>query len=212
MLFGSLVHALVLGGDYVVFGGERRGNAWTEFEQCNAGRMIVTMKELAKAEKVASAVKRNEDAVKWLDGQRERDLEWTAYGVKCGGRVDVIGKRWVTELKTTQSADPMRFPNQALRMGYHAQLAWYREGARQLGHMIEDAVIVAVETVEPFAVTVFQLTPRALEEGHKLNALWMERARVCRESNFWPAYTQTITPLDVPEDVELTIDGEDIAA
>ena len=56
MRLGRLVHALVLGGDYLVWDGTRRGKEWDRFAEENAGREIVTASELAQAEPVAAAV------------------------------------------------------------------------------------------------------------------------------------------------------------
>jgi hypothetical protein len=95
-------------------------------------------------------------------------------------------------------------------MGYHSQLAWYLEGL--LGPVNDgDAKIVVVETAAPFAVSVFDVTPRALEEGRKLIRIWWEQMRGCEDSDDWPSYAQSPVPFDIPEyDEPLLIDGEEV--
>jgi exodeoxyribonuclease VIII len=212
MRFGVHVHALVLGGDFAVWGGERRGNAWKDFEALNADKPIVTAKEHERALRVAESVAAHQDASRLLVGQREQELKWSRFGRLCGGRIDVLGDGFITDLKTTGNGEPSVFSRHALKMGYHAQVAWYRDGARALGHRVDECYLVEVETDAPFAVTVFRLTERALLEGDKYVRLLLERLDSCLGANEWPAYAQTILDLDVPEDANLTIDGEELVA
>lgn len=59
---------------------------------------------------------------------------------------------------------------------------------------------------------MLRLTPRALEEGEKLNRSWIERLDGCELADEWPGYTQSILDLDVPDDASdaLLIDGEEV--
>ena len=96
-------------------------------------------------------------------------------------------------------------------MGYHAQLAWYMDGVEAAGLPApHDGYIVAVESKAPYAVVCYQLTPRAFDMGRRSYRLWLEQLAVCEQSNFWPGYVQSVTPLDVPEDETLWINGEEI--
>lgn len=220
MRFGVLVHTLVLGGQgYAAYDGHRRGKEWDAFRKAraNRGKMLVSRAELLRARKVARAVKNDPIAGPLLKGKREQEIFWDHAGRRCGGRIDVIGTggQWIADLKTAATADPAFFPRAALRMHYAAQLSWYREGAHLNGLMAPDvpAYVIAVEPVEPFAVVVYRIGDAALELGERSWRAWIERVRVCEDSNFWPGYTQTIAALDVPEEdsFALTIDGEEIA-
>lgn len=205
MRLGRLVHAFVLGGDYVVYDGARRGKAWDEFEAENAGKDIVTVSEYETAMPVAAAVDNCALAVPLLAGEREKTIRWSIGDRECKGRLDVLNPNHVADLKTTTNADPGWFERQAIRMGYHAQMAWYADGA-QLAH----AFIVAVEMKPPHAVTCMELTDRALDMGRRTYRLWWERLMVCEASDYWPGYAEGIVPLDVPDDSTLLIDGEEI--
>jgi hypothetical protein len=208
-LFGTLVHAIVLGADFVVFPGKaRRGKEWTAFAAANEGRPIVTTPEYDRAMACAESVLRHPVAAPLLRGRREVDLEWSVLGRACAGRLDVIGSGFITDVKTTTCASPGWFRYQAMKLGYHAQLSWYREGALQNGHRVDYTYITAIETRPPFPVTVMQPTPRALEEGEKLTRTWMERLLACEAANEYPEYAQTIVELDVPDDVELLFEED----
>ncbi len=209
---GTLIHALVLGGDVLVWEGVRKGKKWEEFEAKNEGRFIVTRKEYDTASLAAVSVMWSPIAKPLLEGRREWSWSATMHGRRCAGRIDVAGPATV-DLKTSNSVEPGRFSRACLRMGYHAQLAWYQDARRALGEDPGDAWIIGVETKAPFPVTVLHVTQRALDEGRKLNRLWLEKLNACEAADEWPGYVQSAVELDIVEDDGgLIIDGEELAA
>lgn len=211
MNFGTAVHALLLGGARVgIFDGPaRRGKAWEDFEAANADKdAILTAPELARAMRVVEAVRADPVAAPLLEGERERSLEWSAYGIQCAGRIDVVNKDGLTDLKTCSLAEPFAFTRRGLSSYMHAKMAWYQRGAKENKLPHETLRLMAVETKPPFAVTVFVLTPRAIEQGDKMVRRWVEKLKNCRASNHWPAYSQCPVDFDVPDDLTLTY-GED---
>jgi hypothetical protein len=216
MKLGRLIHSVVLGGDYVVYDGERKGNKWKDFEAANEGKEIVTAKEYAKAKRIALAVQNDRDAAPLLVGEKEVRIEWEFVGRACSSRLDVIGANFITDLKTSSNTEPKWFTRHALELGYHAQMWFYREAARYAGHRVDDVYVVSVETEPPFAVTRQQLTERLLEEGGKLCRKWMEELLVCETTREWPSYTQGIIAFDLPPDEERIVltmhDGSKVAA
>lgn len=214
--FGRLVHYLILGGvyDYAVWTGKRRaGKVWEAFEEANEGRDIFTKNDLDHAMRITKAVKTDRLAQPFLEGEREKLIEWSFLNRKCQSRLDVLGDH-VVEVKTTQCSKPEKFRWDVDRYAYHAQLAFYRDAARYIGRPTRGAIIIAVEKELPYAVTVCRLSDALLEEGAKLNRLWMERLLSCERANEWPAYTQSIEEYDVrrQEGVTLIIGGEEVAA
>lgn len=204
---GRLVHSLVLGGSgFVVYDGDRRGKVWKEFQAEHESCEIVTAKEAAVAERARDAVLNDPRAAELLAGQHEVPMEWQQLGRRCRTLgIDVLGERWTTELKTCFTAAPWRFPGHALRMQYHTQVAWIHDGLRARDRFVDAGYVVAVEMFPPFAVTTWQLTPRALEQGSKTWRLWLERLIACESSNEWPGYVQSTLDLDVPDDDGFTL-------
>jgi hypothetical protein len=205
---------MVLGGPPpLVWEGERRGNAWKSFRELHGAADIVTSSEVELATRIADAVASCPVARPYLTGRHEVPVEWSTLGRTCRTRgIDVLGDGFITELKTANCTEPGRFRRAAMAMGYHAQLAWYRDAAASLGEMISDAYIVAVETKVPYAVTVMHLGHDALEEGAKLCRLWLERLLACEAVDEWPPYAQSVLEFEVEQDFNLVIDGEEIAA
>ncbi len=214
MRLGRLVHVLVLGDPaaFSVWEGVRRGKAWDEFAAAHPDQEIVSGSEMEAAANIAEAIVADEAGRELLTGEREREIRWQFAGRDCAGRPDVFNKARVVDLKTTTDAHPERFARTALRLGYHAQLAWYQDGLTAAGICApEEAYIVAVETKPPYVVTRFKLTDRALDFGRRCYALWWEQLMVCERSGLWPGYSEATVPLDSPEDLNLVIDGEEIA-
>lgn len=200
MARGTLVHALVLGGEFVVYDGERRGNAWKCFEEDHLGQFICTRTELNKAQRVADAVLAHPLAAPLLVGDTERAWSATLYGRPCAGRIDVSGAGHTVDLKLARDTHPDRFKRACLGMAYHAQLSFYADARRALGELPGELYIVGVEPVAPYAVTVLRVTERAALEGRKLTRLWVEQLAACEAANEWPGYAQSIVDLDVVED------------
>jgi hypothetical protein len=209
MRFGTLVHSLILGGtSFVVFEGERRsGKKWDAFEEEHAGKLIVKQSELDEGLAIARKVQRHHYAGPLLDGKCEHELRWKFKGRDCAGKLDVLGNRQITDVKITASAEPGWFRRQAIRMAMHAQLAWYREGARGNGLTIDGLNLIAVEAAQPHTITVFQLSDRLADEGLRACCSWMERLEVheaAQAGGYWPGYSECPVLLDVEDELDLT--------
>jgi len=198
MRLGRLVHALVLGGAYVIFDGTRRGKTWDEFQAQHDGEDIFTVSEHEDAQRIASAVIAHDEAMSLLAGEHELSLQWTLDGRECAGRIDALTPECVTDLKTTADAHPERFTRQAIRMGYHAQLAWYADAVASTGRPRPTRhCLVAVETEHPHVITTLELTPAAVEAGRALYRSWLAQLADCERTGRWPGYAEGTIPLDV---------------
>ena len=200
---GTAVHALLFGNRGVVGypGSQRRGKDYDAFAAEHPDTEILTASEYEKAQRMADAVRASKVAEPWLSGIKENTLLFRYMGMDCRATPDVRGADFLTELKTSSSADPERFKWHALRMHYHAQLRWQEYAFNSVSEkFVLHHIVVCVESSEPYPVTVFFLQPRALEQGEKLLTLWMERLKGCEASGQYPGYAQSAVPLDVPED------------
>lgn len=203
---GTAVHALLFKTQRVVGypGSVRRGKEWEKFAQDNADAAIVTNKEYIKAQRMAECVWRHPRAMELLTGESEQTIWFEWMGKRCRATPDVRGARHLTELKTSASVDPGPFVWHALRMHYHAQLAFQRIACMVTGiNAIKDCYIVAVEATEPHPVTILHLTDKSLQQGDKLCRLWMERLVNCEASGAWPGYVESDVELDTPDETEL---------
>lgn len=211
--FGSLVDALAFGrAKFAVWPGTRRGKDWEKFESDNADRLIVTATEHERALACAKSLQSHADAMRYLDGERQKAIAWEWMGRACHSTLDSITQgKFISDLKTARTTEPARFKSACLFYAYHAQHWFYGRAAAHVGLGEHEHYIVGVESAPPFAVTIFHLTPRTLLEGEKLIRVWFERVRGCEEANEWPGYAQTVLDLDVDEDAELVFGDEDDA-
>lgn len=219
MRFGRGVHALVLGTPVIRWTGKmRNGKAWDAFKALHADKEILSSKEWDRAHGLYEAIKRHEIASDTLFGGEvvlEEQIEWQFMGRACTSRPDSRrGVDRLVDLKTTRCAEPRKFERDAMWRGYHGQMDFYRHAIRdRFGAFPAESLVVAVEPVKPFAITVMRLTPNALQHGEKIWRGWFERLLACESANAWPAYTDALLDLDVSdgEDVSLVIDGEEFS-
>ena len=204
MRIGTAIHQRVLGDrsdrPLDVFPGDRRaGKDWLAFKDAHATSEILTQPEWDESKAPALAVLADPVASQLLKGARtEVPLTWSDGGIPCStGGIDVVGPGYLAELKSTNNAEPEFFKRTALRMLYHAQMAWYR--GSPLGADAREMFIIAVETSAPYCVTVLKLAPDVIEAGEKCVRLWMDRLKVCAESNAWPGYAQSEVEWELPE-------------
>jgi len=216
---GSGTHALTFGTpEVVVYPGKvRRGKEWDAFLATHTGCCILNKREHDQASAIADAIKRNEVASRLLFTPgviRERRLDWEWMGRQCRSTPDARHFRTLVELKSCRSSQPEVFTRDAERMGYHAQLAFYRRAIETVtGVRPQDIYIVAVEQKAPYAVTVFRLTERALEQGERLVRLWFEQLLACEAAQQWPEYSHSIVDFDLldrDDAFRIEIDGEDV--
>lgn len=223
MRIGTAVHAAVLGGAPVVrYDGTRRGKEWESFQASWPGATILTATEYDTVQECSIAVKYSPASATHVvlplsdqAWQNEHYIEWTFNGIPFRSTVDrhygPYDAATLVELKTTRSAQPARFLRDATSRHYHAQLGVYREALRSVGVTVARAVIVAVETVPPYNVTVLELTPRALDVGYRTACGWLEQYKVCESSGEWPGYAQAPIPFDIEPEMDLDFSGIDDA-
>ena len=229
MRFGSLVHAIILGGEFRVFpAATRRANGWKDWQDENSGidnrghtRLLVTQSELENGHEAAHAIRHNlgqiqlkdgRSATVLLDGKREHSIDWSFRGRPARSTLDVLTEDSVVDLKTSTTAEINRFQSHAGRMLYHAQMAFYAAAYCASGWdgQAEPACrVIAAETKPPYSVTVHRLTDKALEKGMRCCVAWHEQLETCERSGVWPGYAQSEVDWDIPDDAEIDFSTEE---
>lgn len=192
-------------------GGVRRGKDWDVFCAENRGKELLTRTEHEESRAIASAVRNHPAAGKLLSGGlSEATLLWThrapefaslpGYQVECKCRVDFIAKeaRAIVDLKTTRDASVSGFGQAAWRYGYHVQAAWISDAYFAVTKERWPFILVAVETEEPRAVTVFEVPERILELGRETYRNLLDRRALCLAENKWPGYAEETVELELP--------------
>jgi hypothetical protein len=83
-------------------------------------------------------------------------------------------------------------------MGYHIQLAMYREGFRVLTGEDPEMYEIAVENKPPYELTVFSVPDEVLAKGQEDYEFLMRQLCECESTNNWPPAEESITDLSLP--------------
>lgn len=198
MALGRAVHTLVFepekfNAEYAIWdGGRRAGKEWDAYKLDHADATILREQDAEMVTELAEAIRRHPLVQPYLDdGEFERAITWTDAdtGLLCKAKPDWLlsHRRILLDLKSCVSADARRFGAVAARLGYHCQIAHYRNGVNTaLGWEPEHVLIVAAEKDAPHDVSVFELDPEALYFGGEEVAELLRKVKVCRQTSTWP--------------------------
>jgi len=167
-------------------------------------RIVLTASDADRIELIAAALARHPVASCLLGGgdvDAEVAMFWrdAATGVDCSGKCDAIdtGRGVLVDLKTHgRVMAPARAARWIADSYYHVQMAHYAAGVRAAGHTVARVYLVAVETVEPFAVGVYQLSDHTLAVGEHLRREALARWRDADLAA--PPYGVDPTVVDLP--------------
>lgn len=168
------------------------------------GKVPLKASEAEQVRAMADAVRNHPTAgPMFRGGHAEDSVFWTdeATGVECRARLDYSDGLTITDLKTTDDANPKAFGRNAFNYGYHTQQRHYREGlAAALGVQVEDVTFrfVQVEKAEPYMVSIVQLDDDADALAAEQVAFARQMFRDCTESGVWPGYPETVTRVSLP--------------
>jgi hypothetical protein len=171
----------------------RNGKAWDEFKghAASCGYTILTADEAAEAKAIAAAVRSNETAMIYLQtGDPEVTIEATMHGRPCRGRVDwlttVSGHPHIVGLKTARDCRHFAFGNQAAKLGYHIQWAWYLDLMMAIRETDTSVVEIVVESAPPYAVAVYRIGTDIIEQGRDDYMQLLETLNDCERRDIWP--------------------------
>jgi hypothetical protein len=169
--------------------------------------VIVTEKELNNLVGMAEAVLEHPIASALLkNGKPETTLHWTDEdtGVYCKARPDYIsvdptGDVHLIDFKTTRDIRSGIFADDAYRMRYGTQLAFYHDGlVRAMGRQPTTVTLIAVEKEPPFEAAVYCLTDDWIERGQEEYQHALRIYRRCRDTGKFPAHQSNASILNMP--------------
>lgn len=207
LMMGRATHTAVfmpqrLDIDYVVFDGDRRGNAWKEFKAAHAGLTILRRDEMEQVKATAAAVLAHPIAREWLNLDMaliERPIVWTdPYSkLKCKGIPDLVHSA-IVDLKGMPTVDERLATSQATRSGWIHQAAFYRRGYRELTKLWLPCAILAVEFDAPHDVAVFPIDEDSLRVADDEITRMLARVAECKKAGAWPGRYDTARTMSLP--------------
>lgn len=179
------------------------------------GARIVEAEHMDIVRQCLASLKEHKEADALLaSGVQERVITWTdpETGLACKARADV-SDRCIVDLKGTHHVTIRGFVNDAARLLYYCQMAYYDWGAKLAGIIPQDAhepYIVSVQTSEPYDVVAYWLPIDALEMGMKRCREWLNRYAACQQTGWWPGLAAQAIPMHLPSWVFYRTDEEEL--
>jgi exodeoxyribonuclease VIII len=150
---------------------------YAEWLESVGDRAVITQKQHDTARRMRDAVLAHPYAGPLLLGARtEISMAWNADGQDRKARVDAVCGDVLVDLKTTRDAGPA-YARGIFRYDVHMQLAWYADALALHEMPTNYWMIVAVDSVEPHGVAVYQLPPLALDKGREAYQSALEKLR-----------------------------------
>lgn len=180
---------------------------WTQFEQDNAGRQLVSFDDYATCQAQLAAVAQQPELAELLQcGVGEASIFWIddATGIYCKARPDWLpqtdgGTITPLDLKTCADESPSGFGRAAARLRYDLQDAHYTAGIEAVfGLHVKNFVFGAVSSKPPILAVPYILTDEIRDQGREERLELMQRLAWCRSENQWPAYGSGFQLLDFP--------------
>lgn len=204
LAFGRAVHKLVLEPDEffeefaVAPKIDRRTSSgkaeWAEFCDTNVGKEILSKEDYDTAWEMATTVRDNPIAARFLEGLHEQSYFWTDSdtGEACKCRPDCLaevdGKKYIVDYKTTDSCADGHFERSVRKYGYKFQAGFYREGMFQNTLDEYGFVFIAQEKSAPYAVRVYICTDEFINEGYDQFRKAIGLYHHCKETGNWFGY------------------------
>ena len=167
------------------------------------GWTLVSAEDYALCEAMRDSVRRHPAAAKLL---AKGMAEQTFYATEPTTRVETkIRPDWlsdldlIVDLKTTEDASPTGFAKSVFNFRYHVQAPFYLDNYKHAtGHQMRGFIFIAVEKKPPYAVAVYHVPSDVLELGRKRYLQDLEVYARCKETNYWPAYSDNVQTLQLP--------------
>lgn len=172
----------------------KESKAAFEADAAEKGQTVVEQSVFDQAEATAIAVRRNELAVQFLNGQREVSIIWndTATGIRCKARIDNVSADGLTDLKTCPDPNPHEFERSIWKYGYHRQAAWYVDGWESLTGVALPFRIVAVGKDAPLQCCAAVVDSLSVNIGRAENKEALAYLLECRQTQNWPGYENPV--------------------
>lgn len=200
---GELVEWLKANGKNVVLWDEIN-KQWAEK---NADRIVLQPEEWERLHFMDRAIRNNETASKLLfskrGGKSEQSIYWRdpKTGVLLRIRPDWLRNDILpADLKTADDASEAGFARHIANYRYDVQEAMYLEGIEAVTGIRPKAMpFIVVENKPPYAVAVYVIGPKGRATGAAQYRADVDRYAECLAANEWPAYPDTVTPIDVAD-------------
>lgn len=208
MAFGTAFHAAILEPDefaktYVMppegFDGRTKEGRAFKAEVEASGQIVLTRDVMDQLSEMAANFRSHPEIAPFLDapGQPEITFLWedAETGLPCKGRLDrLLDDGRIFGVKTTSKFNVRQFQSHAWDLSYHAQWAFYYDGAIANGIVPPRVSEGVINTSGPFDCALYNVDRDILERGRTLYRGWLRTLADCLDRDYWPGqYPEALT-------------------
>lgn len=165
-----------------------------------SGRTVLRKEVLEEVRAMAAMIHGHKHAAKLLAKAEEREasIAWSHEGRLCRSRPDILGKRFVVNVKTTRSIE--RFSPWVISdEKYYLAAGHEVNGLIELNWPIDFYYFIAVESCPPHDVGVFHLEQSDLYCGQIQAAALINKLIECERTNTWPGQFPDVTEATISD-------------
>lgn len=192
MAFGTAFHASVLepeafAAEYVVKpegldGRTKEGKDWKADVEAR-GLIVLDADKAEQLAEMALNFRNHPHIAPFLTepGTPEVTLTWTdeGTGIFCKGRLDrLLDDGRIFGVKTTGKFQARQFASHAWELGYHAQWAFYYDGAIANGLIVPEIVEGVISTNGPYDCALYAVDSETLKRGRDAYRGWLRQLAV----------------------------------
>jgi hypothetical protein len=170
-------------------GGTRRGAKWNEFNEENAGRLIVPEKFWADCESMLERLLQDREFLRLVEeGQAEVAVFASESGLQCRGELDWIstsGAGALCDLKTARDIGQSAFGRAFFELQYDVKMGCYRHWLQVNGYTVPTTYVFAVRNSAPWDATVIPIPDDVLDGGWQKAKRCIDHVARCLESGTW---------------------------
>lgn len=168
-----------------------------EFCAANATKQIIAREQFDKCLYAIECIRAHHSAPELLNAKPEQTLIGEIEGVPFKGRIDLLGKGWFADLKTTYNASPYAFGRTAANMNYDFKMTIYRELIRQEQGVMPVAKILVQEIPNDYDTCVVNLPAIVLDNAFEHVLKVIREYKECLASGKWPGVDKGADELDI---------------
>lgn len=186
----------------------RKGKAWDELNQANAGKDSLNFREFQMINKMRDSLMRQAVGRALFEkGKFQRSFFWTddVTGELCKCRPDFwTDDNVVVDLKTAESAEFAAFQRSCVDYNYHLSTAFTLDGMQKVldlppSEAVGPYIFCVIEKQPPFAAAVFEATTEMVQLGRQQYQTALMTYSRCRRENHWPGYPDELQQLTMPK-------------
>jgi PDDEXK-like domain of unknown function (DUF3799) len=175
---------------------------WKSFDSKNEGKIQISQEDMDAALHIRDNAMKLRCVTELLSGAK---FEISAFaidpitGLKIRARADVLRNKMIVDIKNCTDARVHAFNKQIGAMGYHLQMAHYRETFREAdGNDRPWAAFIAIEDKAPYGIQCHPMDEAWMDQGIKERRELLLKVKECQERNVWPVYPDEMTMCKKP--------------